>query len=143
MIVHNGLNLTRFVLKIQICRKQHCGKMSEKRNLAAELNNASEPVTDYTCTVYEENDVHSEALYYCNSCMKTLCTTCEQLHRQMFRKHRVLDSESISDWTLSSIQISPVERCSIHSDKPVELFCENHDELCCYLCVSTTHRYVS
>lgn len=96
-------------------------------------------VYDYTCTLCDEDDIITEAEYYCKKCCKQYCSTCQQVHRKAHRQHSVLDRTEVEDWGAVSADLG-VEVCPEHDGKEIEMYCVDDDQLCCSVCMSLMHR---
>lgn len=98
----------------------------------------SDEFYDHLCSICDENNTKSEALFCCNICKTLMCVSCKQLHSQLYKNHNVLDKEKVDQWIVQNALST--DMCETHNNKSLEMFCEDHDELCCYVCVSTIHR---
>lgn len=82
----------------------------------------------------------SKASYFCVECSDTLCDTCTKYHNSVkFQtKHEVktIGAFSSEDLTANAFKNS----CADHKNKSLELYCEDHEEPCCSMCVSIQHR---
>ena len=99
---------------------------------------ASDETVDYPYTFCADNDKQSEAQLCCNDCSKLMCGSCKTHHNLLFKAHTVLDRTQIDDWQVQ--QTVPEYMCEEHHGKECDMFCHEHDQLCCYVCVSTKHR---
>ncbi|CAG2206646.1 unnamed protein product [Mytilus edulis] len=91
------------------------------------------------CGVCEAQDVVKAAAFWCPECNEGICTSCEKHHRASrgTRKHEIT---SMDDYK----QIPPIiasinQYCSEH-DKKYQLYCSQHEQLCCPLCITTNHK---
>ncbi|WAR04884.1 hypothetical protein MAR_020253, partial [Mya arenaria] len=98
------------------------------------LNKASEQVFDYSCSKCEEHDLTTEAQHYCPECEDYLCDKCVKLHNEYHSKHTVFEREDIQMW-----EGFPIRSCDQHGNK-LEVHCNDHQELCCSVCVALNHR---
>ncbi|XP_052098149.1 uncharacterized protein LOC127732960 [Mytilus californianus] len=77
---------------------------------------------------------------WCWDCMEGLCTECAKYHRRQkpSRQHKLVLINTIPnfDVLLSYIQTS----CPLHNNEQLLSFCSTHRDLCCQLCVNTSHR---
>ncbi|WAR30489.1 hypothetical protein MAR_033031 [Mya arenaria] len=94
-------------------------------------------IHDYSCCKCEENDLSAEAQHFCPQCEHYLCDRCVRMHRDYFKKHIVYGRGEIQKWVRFSI-----DRCEQHG-KELEVHCDDHQELCCCLCVALNHRLCS
>lgn len=113
--------------------------MAEGGELGTSDNEASDILIDLGCSICEENGRTTEAVFYCAQCDKRMCMACSELHRQLYLKHVIYDQDNIGKWSRKSINIT-TDMCEVHSDKEAELFCHDHNDVCCYICTSTKHR---
>ena len=108
-------------------------KMAEGRDLRASILLASDEAFDYPCTFCADNDNNSEAVLGCNDCSKLICGSCTALHSQLFKAHIVLDKTQVDVWQVQKIVHE--DMCEQHYEKVLDMFCHDHDQLCCYVCV--------
>ena len=76
------------------------------------------------------------AVAKCADCGVTLCTAHKTAH-PLFRgsyKHRVEELSSISEVSTTSAENQPVQSCLVHTDKLVQSFCTQCNELLCEVC---------
>ncbi|KAH3852297.1 hypothetical protein DPMN_094801 [Dreissena polymorpha] len=100
----------------------------------------SDQVIDFSCTFCSENEgLTTEAQFYCKECVKCFCTECVILHNGLYKKHVVSGREEKDEWPVNESNLG-LEKCDQHPDKDIELFCEDHSQLCCLLCQFTNHR---
>ncbi|XP_076102374.1 uncharacterized protein LOC143071739 [Mytilus galloprovincialis] len=89
-----------------------------------------------SCLQEDENVSSSE---WCWNCMEGLCTECAKYHRKQkpSRHHKIVVFNNIPnfDVLLSYIHTS----CPMHNNQSLVLFCATHRDLCCKLCVNTSH----
>lgn len=92
------------------------------------------------CRPCERENEHHQALSWCSTCGEGLCKNCSKEHKKnrASSKHTVVLVESMS--RLSETMISQWNRCETHSEKEITLYCRNHDQLCCTLCIPGFHR---
>ncbi|XP_021374183.1 E3 ubiquitin-protein ligase Midline-1-like isoform X1 [Mizuhopecten yessoensis] len=79
--------------------------------------------------------------FWCRDCKEVLCKQCRVAHRRstLLSKHNVI---AIDEVTKSDVQL-PVtidETCPHHAGKTIEVYCIDHNALCCVLCVTLSHR---
>ncbi|XP_052777158.1 uncharacterized protein LOC128214629 [Mya arenaria] len=97
----------------------------------------SDLIHDYSCSKCEENDFNTEAQHFCPECEHYLCDKCVRIHGEYFKKHVVYGRGDIQKWAGFSM-----DRCDQHGNK-LEVHCDDHQELCCHVCVSLNHRLCS
>ncbi|XP_052778552.1 uncharacterized protein LOC128215996 [Mya arenaria] len=105
---------------------------------------SSDLIHDFNCSPCEEGGLNSEAQYFCVDCSKYYCSRCESKHGGLFKRHKLLDRQDVNKWAVVPGTVEDdIERCEHHPGKKVELFCGDHRELCCQICVSIFHRQCS
>ncbi|KAK5650388.1 hypothetical protein RI129_001417 [Pyrocoelia pectoralis] len=72
----------------------------------------------------------------CLECNEVFCEyCCEPFHNSTrgFRKHRIVPS---------SLDIAPevLDRCDVHTENPLELFCKTCEKYCCCYCIIQEHN---
>ncbi|WAR08606.1 hypothetical protein MAR_018564, partial [Mya arenaria] len=97
----------------------------------------SDLIHDYSCSTCEENDLNTEAQHFCPQCEHYMCDKCVKLHGGYFKKHVVYGRGDIKKWAGFSMDI-----CDQHGNK-LEVHCDDHQELCCSVCVALNHRLCS
>ncbi|KAH3823908.1 hypothetical protein DPMN_125733 [Dreissena polymorpha] len=108
--------------------------------LEVTVNKGSDAVYDYVCSVCEESNTLTEAKFNCERCYKFYCDGCVDLHNQLFKTHSVTGRENKNAWPVSKATKHIIEKCSAHKNEKLKMFCENHSELCCHLCILQGHR---
>ncbi|XP_052782162.1 uncharacterized protein LOC128218522 [Mya arenaria] len=108
-------------------------------NYSSSVYQTSDLIHDFACSPCKDDGLNNEAQFFCDECKKYYCNNCVLLHNKLFRTHTVLGKQDVSKW-VGYARLNPIEACDKHGDKKLELLCEDHDELCCHICVSLTHR---
>ena len=104
------------------------------------LYKGSDALYDYVCSSCYEDGLNTEAKHFCRDCEECFCDKCVSYHNKALRKHTVLGRRDVSQWAAVSSKVDASVRCDHHQTKPLELYCEDHGQLCCHICVSTDHR---
>ena len=101
----------------------------------------SDGAEDYRCSVCNKNGQTTEASHYCTDCDTCYCKAC-------LCDHAVLGRSKVAQWgkgarTAAKEEDQFVEeevKCLRHPQYKVEIYCSDHDVLCCQMCPSTDHR---
>ena len=66
----------------------------------------------------------------CEECDIKLCNECSNIHKKFLPKHNLILINNTQPFYFKS-------NCQIESHKkmPLNYYCENHNELCCALCL--------
>ena len=98
-------------------------------------------ITDvrFDCTVCEENNIKTEALYYCAQCRKCFCGSCVKLHERVFRDHALLGKLEVKQWGDIEKGVTKMT-CVEHHGQKLELYCKGHKVACCTECAVLHHK---
>ncbi|XP_071168909.1 tripartite motif-containing protein 5-like [Mytilus edulis] len=92
-----------------------------------------------TCSVCEIQHKTKDAEHWCPECEQGLCSECLNYHNALksSRNHEVIPVEYYKQLpsSISSIQ----QHCRDHNRK-FQIYCPQHESLCCPLCISSSHR---
>lgn len=94
----------------------------------------------YICTPCAKVQQNSEALFYCTNCGKHFCSFCQHQHEKLLDGHRVLGVDKKGQW--GSVKSVFLPTCEEHHAKEMEMYCGDHDVVCCMICVQIKHKYV-
>ncbi|WAR12012.1 hypothetical protein MAR_026192, partial [Mya arenaria] len=101
------------------------------------MSMASDLIHDFVCSPCQEDNLNTEAKYFCGDCSKYYCDKCLTFHSKIHKQHVVLGRKDVDKWVG---QGDALISCDFHPGKVIELLCEDHAEMCCHLCVSLNHR---
>lgn len=108
--------------------------------MEALLESISLQVDDKLCGTCEEGGETTVASYWCRDCAEPLCDNCLKYHRRMkiSRRHKIEEMDIIKRHPKRILSVP--QPCPDHVGKDIELFCADHNTLCCVMCVATEHR---
>jgi hypothetical protein len=71
--------------------------------------------------------------------MESICDDCKFIHSYVpvLQGHKII---RLTDDLDLKVDIEVDEPCSIHKGKFLDVYCKDHDKLCCSLCLATEHR---
>ncbi|XP_052235683.1 uncharacterized protein LOC127847672 isoform X1 [Dreissena polymorpha] len=104
------------------------------------LGKGSDLFTDFCCSPCLEHKIDQWAEFYCDNCLKFYCAKCTNLHGQLFGKHVTYGRGDTSKWPVSKEVEDFIQKCDLHEDKRLEMFCNDHNQLCCTNCAFLNHR---
>ncbi|CAG2239969.1 unnamed protein product [Mytilus edulis] len=95
--------------------------------------------TNALCIICDAQHVTKCANFWCPECDDALCTECNSHHSlsKASRHHSVIQ---IEDYRKLPTDISSIVHHCIEHEKTLQMYCPRHDQLCCLLCISTTHK---
>ncbi|XP_061180322.1 transcription intermediary factor 1-alpha-like [Saccostrea echinata] len=92
------------------------------------------------CQRYSEEE---EASNYCLDCSEAICEICTKCHRKnrATQDHKIFPLDEMKGMHGQEIlKMPPDITCSKHKYRPIELYCNDHEEPCCAMCCCTDHR---
>ncbi|XP_052235698.1 uncharacterized protein LOC127847674 isoform X8 [Dreissena polymorpha] len=104
------------------------------------VGKGSDSFTDFCCSPCLEHKIDQWAEFYCDNCLKFYCAKCINLHGQLFGKHVTYGRGDTSKWPVSKEVEDFIQKCDLHEDKRLEMFCNDHSQLCCTNCAFLNHR---
>lgn len=116
--------------------------MASRLSRSISLEGGHDSFYDQCCTICEEDELNAEALYYCRNCDKFFCDGCVKNHNKFVKDHQVLGKEESSQWGDASTEQQPGLSCEEHAGKELEMYCADHDKVCCNICININHRWV-
>lgn len=92
------------------------------------------------CESCKRDDTHVSAEYWCFDCDEPLCAVCLKTHKKnkFLMSHHTVDLDFIDIFPTATI--SHISYCKTHGDSRVDLFCTDHESLCCRHCMTESHR---
>ncbi|KAH3750258.1 uncharacterized protein LOC127847675 [Dreissena polymorpha] len=103
------------------------------------VGKGSDSFTDFCCSPCQEHKIDQWAEFYCDNCLKFYCAKCINLHGQLFGKHVTYGRGDTSKWPVCKEVEDFIQKCD-HEDKRLEMFCNDHNQLCCTNCAFLNHR---
>ncbi|XP_052813086.1 uncharacterized protein LOC128240482 [Mya arenaria] len=92
----------------------------------------SDLIHEYFCTPCKADNFSNEAKHFCEDCKIYFCDNCLNFHAKILQEHTVYGQQEFSKVGGHN------EMCATHV-KEVQAFCEDHQELCCSVCVTVNH----
>ncbi|XP_055999442.1 transcription intermediary factor 1-beta-like [Ostrea edulis] len=91
------------------------------------------------CVTCKRQGKDVAAIHWCKNCMEKICDDCKTLHSyvSILQNHKIVNL-SEANGCLENFDVD--EPCSIHKNKTIEVYCGDHDKLCCSVCFATQHR---
>lgn len=92
------------------------------------------------CDSCKQNGDQIIAKLRCKQCGNNLCKTCcKFIHERV----KAFASHAIVELGAENTKVNPKDvsgNCMVHLDKPVEVFCFDHEQLGCCFCLTTAHK---
>ncbi|KAH3716659.1 hypothetical protein DPMN_059385 [Dreissena polymorpha] len=103
------------------------------------METCSDSIIDFCCSPCLEHKIGQWAELYCDTCQKFYCAECVTLHGQLFGKHVTYGRGDTSKWPASKEVQDFLLKCDLHEDKHLEMYCNDHSQLCCTNCAFLNH----
>ncbi|KAH3806106.1 uncharacterized protein LOC127834645 [Dreissena polymorpha] len=104
------------------------------------VHRSSDFVKDYFCDACESKQMVETAEMYCETCQKCFCGKCIKHHGQLYANHVIYGRGDMNKWPLTKKIDNFIQTCEAHTDKKLEMFCDDHSQLCCSNCAFLKHR---
>ncbi|XP_033731666.1 protein PML-like [Pecten maximus] len=87
------------------------------------------------------DDEENVASFWCKACSEALCQPCRVAHRRskLLSTHKVIAIDEVSKTDIR-MPVFIDNTCPHHTGKTIEVYCHDHNALCCVLCVTLSHR---
>lgn len=98
---------------------------------------------DNPCAVCLRDHKQVKAENWCRECQEFICAFCTGQHRIFvsLQNHKISEITAMHDGK-ENMQVPDLEEpCCSHMGKLMEVFCLDHDKLCCSMCFATKHRH--
>ncbi|XP_052100903.1 E3 ubiquitin/ISG15 ligase TRIM25-like [Mytilus californianus] len=95
--------------------------------------------TKVLCGICDAQHITKIADFWCPECDDGLCDKCKS-HHSFSKASRHHDVISIEDYRKLPTEISSIMHHCTEHEKNLQMYCPRHDQLCCLLCISTSHK---
>jgi hypothetical protein len=97
---------------------------------------------DFQCTLCELKNKNCKAEKYCVDCKDYYCSTCVKFHEDIpaLLKHKILEKDQFQSMSRQTQLPIPTERCENHNHNCVDMYCEEHNQVGCQMCMAIYHR---
>ncbi|XP_052223854.1 tripartite motif-containing protein 75-like [Dreissena polymorpha] len=112
-------------------------------NLKTSQQKGSDVFYEVCCSVCDEDGINNEGLFHCKICLKTYCDDCVKMHKKLLKDHAVSAKSDGDSWYVANKVDDTIELCEEHTTEKLTMFCEDHEQLLCNLCLLLNHRQCS
>ncbi|XP_053402831.1 probable E3 ubiquitin-protein ligase MID2 [Mercenaria mercenaria] len=115
--------------------------MATAGNLSGKLEGGHETFSDFACSLCEKEGKRVDAAKYCEECFVYMCDSCVRTHNRfpLNSKHKLLDQSQFTTLSQPALKSFPTKRCLKHPGELINIFCEDHDVVCCSVCKALDH----
>ncbi|XP_053387069.1 transcription intermediary factor 1-beta-like [Mercenaria mercenaria] len=105
------------------------------------LEGGHEPFYDFSCTPCENEGKNMEAVRYCEECFVYMCDSCVRGHNRfpLHTRHQLLDQSQFGKVAQTKLVSFPTKRCLKHPGEIINIYCGDHDVVCCSSCKVLEH----
>ncbi|XP_045170658.2 uncharacterized protein LOC123533087 isoform X4 [Mercenaria mercenaria] len=98
----------------------------------------SDDFYDFPCLPCSKEGKNVASVKHCVDCDENLCTSCLNDHNKFsgMKGHQILDKVQRS--VGRNLQL-PSQRCTKHGGRLIDVYCPNHDSVCCSTCIAVEH----
>ncbi|XP_045189180.2 uncharacterized protein LOC123546733 [Mercenaria mercenaria] len=116
--------------------------MAASKDFTKSTSKGSEEMFDICCSSCKEHGKTIEAKKFCVECGLYFCENCLGFHKIIpsLQSHHIVDSQGEQTQGKGEKLELPTQRCSTHHGKLMDMFCGDHDEVCCGACIAIKHR---
>ncbi|XP_060592303.1 transcription intermediary factor 1-beta-like [Ruditapes philippinarum] len=107
------------------------------------ISKDSEEMFDICCSSCSDDNKTIQAKKFCVECGLNFCENCVKFHKKipLLQSHEIVDVTQVGKGEVKQVTKElPTERCNIHHGKLMDMFCKDHDEVCCGVCIALKHR---
>lgn len=92
------------------------------------------------CGPCNEENKKVLAISWCTVCMDAMCESCTASHKRFkpCKNHHTVPIENMVKEQATEIDFD--EHCMQHEGKTLEVYCLDHRQMCCVICLATQHR---
>ncbi|KAH3716734.1 hypothetical protein DPMN_059463 [Dreissena polymorpha] len=101
------------------------------------VDKGSDSAIDFCCSPCQEHKNDQWAEFYCQ---KFYCAECVTLYGQLFGKHVTYGRGDTSKWPVSKVVEDFLQKYDLHAGKHIEMYCNDHSQMCCTNCAFLNHR---
>lgn len=98
---------------------------------------AEQSPNEKVCGPCDYDNEKTIAVSWCTQCLEPLCRSCAHSHKRF--RHVIVPVETVTKE--KQVELLDVdEPCIKHAGKVLEVYCVDHKEVCCVICLATSHR---
>ncbi|XP_060554772.1 tripartite motif-containing protein 2-like [Ruditapes philippinarum] len=92
------------------------------------------------CEPCKDNKESKIARSWCQQCSEALCEECAKCHMSMkaTKNHEITPLENVRSNPKPAVKEEVI--CYEHNKKEVDMYCQDHEQPCCPMCIATNHR---
>lgn len=93
---------------------------------------------DLSCDICKRQDKSQPAISWCPECCEQLCENCVNFHQysRLTMEHKVCNIAEQNQKISLSVDLF----CKQHTSRRLEVYCFDHEEPCCLMCATVSHR---
>ena len=138
------LKINRFLTRAVSLRKRaNDDRIKSEKSSQSNFSNK----VDFPCSPCVREKKLIESTSFCKDCNEKLCSQCVQFHKkfQVLRTHAIVnivdhlavkEAKKVEKKKIHKVDV----RCKHHRGKLIEMYCPEHDEVGCKVCMAINHK---
>ncbi|XP_060602517.1 uncharacterized protein LOC132755644 [Ruditapes philippinarum] len=107
---------------------------------STDVNESSDIVHEFPCKPCSDDGKNIEGVNFCAECQTYFCHACVQFHNKCFKTHTIFNKSGVKSGKLQFEQTQSGIACDKHAEYPIQMYCREHDTVCCAVCIAVDHR---
>ncbi|XP_045201944.2 uncharacterized protein LOC123555364 [Mercenaria mercenaria] len=104
------------------------------------VDESSDSIHDFPCKPCSDDGKNIEGVNFCAECQTYFCQACIVHHNKCFKTHTLYNKSGIKSGKIQYQQQPAGLACDKHPGYPIQMYCGEHDDVCCAVCIAVDHR---
>ncbi|XP_045199766.2 uncharacterized protein LOC123554016 [Mercenaria mercenaria] len=104
------------------------------------VDESSDSIHDFPCKPCSDDGKNIEGVNFCAECQTYFCQACIVHHNKCFKTHTLYNKSGIKSGKIQYQQQSGGLACDKHPGNLIQMYCGEHDDVCCAVCIAVDHR---
>ncbi|XP_060554537.1 uncharacterized protein LOC132715543 [Ruditapes philippinarum] len=107
---------------------------------STDVSESSDIVHEFACKPCSDDDKNIDGVNFCAECQTYFCQACVQFHNKCFKTHTIYNKSGVKSGKLQFEQTQSGLACDKHAGNLIQMYCREHDTVCCAVCIAVDHR---
>ncbi|XP_060554534.1 probable E3 ubiquitin-protein ligase MID2 [Ruditapes philippinarum] len=107
---------------------------------SSDVSESSDIVHEFPCKPCSDDGKNIEGVNFCAECQTYFCQACVQFHNKCFKTHTIFNRSGVKSDKLQFEKTQSGLACDKHAGYPIQMYCREHDTVCCAVCIAVDHR---
>ncbi|XP_045201926.2 uncharacterized protein LOC123555338 [Mercenaria mercenaria] len=104
------------------------------------VDESSDSIHDFPCKPCSDDGKNIEGVNFCAECQTYFCQACIVHHNKCFKTHTLYKKSGIKSGKIQYQQQAAGLACDKHPGNPIQMYCGEHDDVCCAVCIAVDHK---